>query len=67
LTVAASTPPVEVRGTVSVVVALIPHTLAHTTLGARGPGATVNVEIDLIAKYVERLVTPLEAASSKER
>lgn len=36
-------------------VAVIPHTLAVTTLGARDAGALVNVEVDLIAKYVERL------------
>lgn len=36
-------------------VALIPHTLAVTTFGARVPGETVNVEVDLMAKYVERL------------
>ncbi|HTU94010.1 MAG TPA: riboflavin synthase [Gemmataceae bacterium] len=33
-------------------VALIPHTLAHTTLGCKGPGAAVNLETDLLAKYV---------------
>jgi riboflavin synthase len=33
-------------------VALIPHTLEHTTLGWKQPGATVNLETDLIAKYV---------------
>lgn len=33
-------------------VALIPHTLTHTTLGWKGLGATVNLETDLIAKYV---------------
>ncbi len=37
-------------------VAVIPHTLAVTTLGARAPGAHVNLEVDLIAKYVERLL-----------
>ncbi|HEV7526714.1 MAG TPA: riboflavin synthase [Acidimicrobiia bacterium] len=37
-------------------VAVIPHTLAVTTLGARDPGARVNLEVDLIAKYVERLL-----------
>jgi riboflavin synthase len=37
-------------------VALIPHTLAATTLGTRRPGDAVNVEVDVIAKYVERLV-----------
>lgn len=36
-------------------VAVIPHTLAVTTLGARAPGSHVNLEVDLIAKYVERL------------
>ncbi len=34
---------------------LIPHTLAVTTLGALAPGARVNLEVDLIARYVERL------------
>jgi riboflavin synthase len=33
-------------------VALIPHTLAVTTLGFKGPGAPVNLETDLLAKYV---------------
>lgn len=37
-------------------VAVIPHTLAVTTLGVRGPGAPVNLEIDVLAKYVERLL-----------
>ena len=37
-------------------VALVPHTLAVTTLGARGPGDVVNIEVDVLAKYVERLV-----------
>jgi riboflavin synthase len=37
--------------------ALIPHTLAVTTLGVRQPGDTVNLEADVVAKYVERLLT----------
>jgi riboflavin synthase len=37
-------------------VALIPHTLEATTLGAWEPGARVNLEVDVVAKYVERLV-----------
>jgi riboflavin synthase len=37
-------------------VALIPHTLAETTLGALEPGAAVNLETDVLAKYVERLL-----------
>lgn len=39
----------------AVTVALIPETLARTTLGTAGPGAPVNLEVDVIAKYVERL------------
>jgi riboflavin synthase len=35
-------------------VALIPHTVAVTTLGRKGQGASVNVEVDVISKYVER-------------
>jgi len=34
---------------------LIPHTLAVTTLGALIPGAGVNLEVDLVARYLERL------------
>jgi len=37
-------------------VALIPHTLEATTLGRASPGDPVNLEVDVIAKYVERLV-----------
>jgi riboflavin synthase len=37
-------------------VALVPHTLAVTTLGALEPGDEVNLEADVLAKYVERLV-----------
>jgi riboflavin synthase len=46
---------VDVRpGRVSVM--LIPHTLAHTTLGVRGEGAAVNLEFDLLAKHVRKLM-----------
>jgi riboflavin synthase len=38
-------------------VALIPETLERTTLGSLEPGRRVNLEVDVIAKYVERLVT----------
>ena len=37
-------------------VSLIPETLARTTLGAKQPGDPVNVEVDVLAKYVERLL-----------
>jgi len=36
-------------------VALVPHTLEATTLGALAPGDEVNLEADVLAKYVERL------------
>ncbi|MEE8407344.1 MAG: riboflavin synthase [Acidimicrobiia bacterium] len=41
-------------------IALIPHTLEVTTLGLRKPGDTVNLESDVIAKYVERLLKARE-------
>jgi riboflavin synthase len=37
-------------------VSLIPETLARTTLGSRAPGERVNLEVDVLAKYVERLL-----------
>jgi riboflavin synthase len=39
-------------------VAVIPHTAAVTTLGHKGRGAKVNIEVDVLAKHVERLVEP---------
>jgi riboflavin synthase len=38
-------------------IALIPHTLEATTLGSLEPGDPVNLEVDVLAKYVERLTT----------
>jgi riboflavin synthase len=40
----------------SFTVSLIPETLQRTTLGAAEPGTTVNLEVDVLAKYVERLL-----------
>jgi len=37
-------------------VAVIPHTAEVTTLGRKGPGDRVNLEVDVMAKYVERLL-----------
>ncbi len=37
-------------------VAIIPHTAAVTTLGTKRPGDLVNIEVDVLAKYVERLL-----------
>ncbi|KPV40576.1 riboflavin synthase subunit alpha [Thiohalorhabdus denitrificans] len=41
---------------------LVPHTLAHTTLGDRHPGDRLNLEVDLIARYLERLVRGEDAS-----
>jgi riboflavin synthase len=39
-------------------VAVIPHTAAVTTLGRKGPGARVNIEMDVVAKHIARLLEP---------
>lgn len=44
-------------------VTLIPHTLAVTTFGARRAGDAVNLEVDLVARYVERLYGERGAAA----
>jgi riboflavin synthase len=54
LTVSALSPPGAADGWFEV--CLIPETLKRTTLGAKEPGETVNLEVDVIAKYVERLL-----------
>jgi len=41
---------------------IIPHTLTHTTFGDAGPGTRMNLEIDLIARYVGRLLDARGAA-----
>jgi riboflavin synthase len=46
---------------------LIAHTLQNTTLHALRPGSPVNLEIDLIARYVERMLSAPAAASSAAR
>ena len=44
-------------------VSLIPTTLSATPLGARRPGDVVNLEVDVIAKHVEKLLLSREATS----
>ena len=44
--------------------ALIPHTLKVTTMGVRKPGDKVNVESDMMAKYVERILSGREAQAA---
>ncbi len=41
----------------SFTISLIPHTFANTTLGYKKPGDSVNLETDIIGRYVERLIT----------
>jgi riboflavin synthase len=43
-------------------VAIIPHTAAVTTLGTRRSGDLVNIEVDIVAKYLERLAAPYLAS-----
>lgn len=49
LTVAAWTDPIAV-------VALVPHTLSHTIASGYSPGVAVNLEVDIVARYLERLI-----------
>ena len=51
-------------GSASVHINIIPHTLQHTNLHALQPGGTVNVEVDLIARYVERMLPRLQLQSA---
>jgi riboflavin synthase len=47
-------------------VALVPHTLWATTLGEAAPGREVNVEVDVLAKYVERMALPWRAGANDD-
>jgi riboflavin synthase len=48
-----------------VTIGLIPETLARTTLGLRGVGSGVNIEVDVLAKYVENLLPGPEAVAPR--
>ena len=48
-------------------VSVIPHTQANTVLSDRGAGDFVNVETDIIGKYVEKLLLPQETPQKKSR
>jgi riboflavin synthase len=45
-------------------VALIPHTLKLTTLGFKRPGDSINVESDMLVKYVERILGAVPGVNS---
>src|SRR3546814_5171314 len=55
----------EVDGT-AFGVNIIPHTAEVTTLGARQPGDRVNLEIDMLARYVQRLMAATAGAAKEE-
>ena len=44
-------------GTTQFAVNIIPHTAKHTTLGALTPGRQLNVEVDVLARYIDRMLT----------
>lgn len=46
---------------------IVPHTLAHTTMGSFKVGQKVNVEVDLIARYLERLMEGGKAADVEQK
>ena len=50
----------------TVAIALVPHTLRATTLGSLAPGDEVNLEVDVLAKYVERLLAAGHLGPSAE-
>jgi riboflavin synthase len=45
---------------------LVPHTVTATHLGTKRPGDRVNIEVDLVAKYLERLVRPYQSGGVTE-
>jgi riboflavin synthase len=47
-------------------VSLIPETLERTTLGAAGPGDRVNLEVDVVARYTERLLTNVKEGEGRD-
>ncbi|TYL45134.1 riboflavin synthase [Nocardioides sp. BGMRC 2183] len=53
-------------GESSFTVSLIPETLSRTTLGFRAPGDPVNLEVDVLAKHVEKLVRAYTGANDKK-
>jgi riboflavin synthase len=50
------------RGAETISVSLVYHTQQNITLADKRPGASVNLEADVIARYVERLVEPYGAS-----
>lgn len=57
---------VATKKTASIAVAIIPHTFKETTLSLLKPGSALNVEYDMIAKYVENFVKPENGGIGKD-
>lgn len=51
----------------TITVSLIPHTADHTILGSKGTGDIVNIECDMLAKYVHNMLSPKEEAKQKSK
>ena len=49
----------------SFTVVIIPHTARNTTIGLKGPGETVNIEVDIIGKYVAKFLNKETSRDSK--
>jgi riboflavin synthase len=50
----------------TITVSLIPHTADHTILGKKGPGDIVNIECDMLAKYVYRMLSPAKEENKQK-
>jgi riboflavin synthase len=57
--------PIEPDGGAEVSINLIPHTVENTSLGALQTGSKVNLEIDMIARYVERMLSHTRLPGTK--
>jgi riboflavin synthase len=66
ITVSGTSLTVARAGTDDFDVCLIPETLRRTTLGRAQPGTRLNLEVDVVAKYVERLMTGAPPAARSE-
>ncbi len=51
----------------TITVSLIPHTAEHTILGSKGTGDIVNIECDMLAKYVHNMLSPKEETTQKSK
>lgn len=55
------------RGNASFKVSIIPHTLAQTALSTKKPGSTVNLENDIVGKYIEQLMQPADVPADQTK